>query len=70
MVWTEPPTEADRAAAIAAAGGDLVTLYPVDDGVWSDAWKIGRRDGVPFTGVEVDMSHYLAETVESILVTS
>ncbi len=67
VVWTEPPTEADRAAAIAAAGGDLVTLYPVDDGVWSDAWKVGRRDRVPFTGVEVDMSHYLAETVEQIL---
>lgn len=67
VVWTEPPTEADRAAAISAAGGDLVTLYPVDSGAWSDAWKVGRRDGAPFTGVEVDMSHYLAETVEQIL---
>jgi hypothetical protein len=67
VVWTEPPTEADRAAAISGAGGDLVTLYPVEDSVWSDAWKIGRRDDVAFTGIEVDMSHYLVDTVEQIL---
>jgi hypothetical protein len=67
VVWTEPPTDVDRTAAIAAAGGDLVALYPVEDGVWSDAWKIGRRDGAPFTGVEVDMSHYLLDAVEQIL---
>ena len=67
LAWTEPPTDEDRAAAIAAAGGDLVMLYPVEDGVWSDSWKIGRRDGVPFTGIEVDMSHCLVETVESIV---
>ena len=42
-------------------------LYPVEGGVWSDAWKIGRRDDVPFTGIEVDMSHYLVEAVEAIL---
>lgn len=67
VVWRAPPTEADRAAAIAAAGGDLVTLYPAEAGVWSDAWKIGRRDDVPFTGIEVDMSHSLADTVEQVL---
>jgi hypothetical protein len=62
--WS-PPTEADRAAAISAVGGDLVTLYPVEEGVWSDAWKIGRRDGAPFMGIEVDMSHCLVDTVAS-----
>jgi hypothetical protein len=67
VLWREPPTEADRAAAISAAGGDLVTLYPVEAGVWSDAWKIGRRDDVPFTGIEVDMSHCLVDTVEQVL---
>jgi hypothetical protein len=67
VVWREPPTDADRTAAISAAGGDLVTLYPVEAGVWSDAWKIGRRDDVPFTGIEVDMSHYLVDTVEQVL---
>jgi hypothetical protein len=66
VVWTEPPSDADRAAAISGADGDLVMLYPAEDGVWSDAWKVGRRDGAPFTGIEVDMSHYLVETVESI----
>jgi hypothetical protein len=67
VVWREPPSEADRAAAIAAAGGDLVTLYPVEGGVWADAWKIGRRNGVPFTGIEVDTSHSLVDTVEQVL---
>jgi hypothetical protein len=67
VMWADPPGEADRAAAISAAGGDLVTLYPVEDGVWADAWKIGRRDSAPFTGIEVDMSHYVVETIERTL---
>jgi predicted nucleotidyltransferase len=67
VIWREAPSEADRAGAIAAAQGDLVWLYPLEDGVWSDAWKVGRRDDVPFTGIEVDMSHYLVETVERVL---
>ena len=66
-MWRQPPTEADRAAAISAAAGDLVRLYPTEGGVWADAWKIGRREGVPFTGIEVDMSHYLVDTVEQVL---
>jgi hypothetical protein len=71
VIWTEAPTEDARAGAISAAGGDLVLLYPLEDEVpgpvWSDAWKIGRQNGVPFTGIEVDMSHYVVETVEETL---
>jgi hypothetical protein len=72
VIWAAPPTDGDRGEAIAAAGGDLVGLYPVeDDGrfgpVWSDAWKIGRREESPFTGVEVDMHHFLAASVEKTL---
>ena len=71
VVWREPPTETDRAAAIAAAGGDLVTLYPVEDiergPLWQDAWKVGRLGDEPFTGVEVDGSHLLVGTVEHVL---
>jgi hypothetical protein len=71
VIWREPPTEADRAMAIAAAGGDLVTLYPVEDNdvgpLWQDAWKIGRLGDEPFTGVEVDGSHLLVGTVERVL---
>jgi hypothetical protein len=71
VIWAKAPTEFERAEAIDAAGGDLVHLYAVEEGelgpVWSDAWKAGRRDDVPLTGVEVDMHHFLAETVESIL---
>jgi hypothetical protein len=71
VIWREPPLEADRAMAIAAAGGDLVTLYPVEDNdvgpLWQDAWKIGRLGDEPFTGVEVDGSHLLIGTVERVL---
>jgi hypothetical protein len=73
VVWAEPPTDAERGGAIAAAGGDLVHLYPgeEDDGrlgpVWPDAWKIGRREETPFTGVEVDMHHFLVHALEKVL---
>lgn len=67
VIWRHAPSEEDRARAIAAAGGDLVSLYPLEDGVWCDAWKVGRRDDVPFTGIEVDMSHVLVETVDRVL---
>ena len=71
VAWSEPPTATERADAIVAAGGDLVRLYPVEDyglgPVWADAWKIGRLDGAPLTGVEVDMHHFLAANVERVL---
>jgi hypothetical protein len=72
VVWAEPPSEAERGGAIAAARGDLVHLYPEeDDGrlgpVWTDAWKIGRHEEGPFTGVEVDMHHFLLHAVEKVL---
>ena len=72
VIWSDPPTETERAEAIAAAGGDLVRLYPAEEGelggpVWSDAWKVGRRDDVRLTGIEVDMHHFLAETLEGVL---
>ena len=71
VVRTEPPTNADRGGAIAAAGGDLVWLHPVEDDVpgpvWCDVWKIGRRGDQAFTGIEVDMHHVLAKTVEQTL---
>jgi hypothetical protein len=67
VAWSRPPTEDDRAAAIARARGDLVHLYPSDAGLWADAWKVERRGGEAFTGIEVDMSHGVVETVERIL---
>jgi hypothetical protein len=71
IVRATPPTETGRRSAIAAAGGDLVRLYPVEveaaGPVWADAWKIGRKDRVPLTGIEVDMHHVLVEAVERTL---
>jgi hypothetical protein len=71
VLWDRPPTDAERADAIVAADGDLVRLYPAEEyglgPVWADAWKIGRLDGAPLTGVEVDMHHFLVERVEQVL---
>jgi predicted nucleotidyltransferase len=71
VVWDRPPTDAERAEAIVKAEGDLVRLYPAEEyglgPVWADAWKIGRLDGAPLTGVEVDLHHFLVERVETVL---
>jgi hypothetical protein len=71
VIWSAPPTDDDRRSAIEAVDGDLVQLYPVEETeaglLWSDAWKVGRRGGSPFSGVEVDMVHCLDETVERTL---
>lgn len=71
VVWVRGPTDPERAEAIVTAGGDLVQLYPAEDfglgPVWADAWKIGRLDDAPLTGVEVDMHHFLTEDVERVL---
>ena len=71
VIWREPPTEADRAMAIAAAGGDLVTLYPVEDNgvgpLWQDAWKIGRRATSRSLASRSTGATFLVETVERVL---
>jgi hypothetical protein len=71
VMWDRPPTDAERAGAIVDAAGDLVRLYPSEEyglgPVWADAWKIGRLDGAPLTGVEVDMHHFLVERIEQVL---
>jgi hypothetical protein len=71
VVWSEPPTETERADAIVAASGDLVRLYPDEEyglgPVWADAWKIGRIDCAPLTCVEVDMHHFLVANLERVL---
>jgi hypothetical protein len=71
VIWDRPPTDPERANAIVAAEGDLVHLYPAEEyglgPVWTDAWKIGRLDGAPLTGVEVDMHHFLVERIEQVL---
>jgi predicted nucleotidyltransferase len=66
IFWREPPTDADRSAAVERADGDLELLYPYDPEwrAWYDAWKVGRRDGAPKTGISVESVHVTMETVE------
>ncbi len=60
VLWHEPPTDEQRRELIEQAGGDLERLYPFEaaEGVWTDDWKLGRRDDVPKTGISIDMQHY------------
>lgn len=56
VFWRREPTDDERAAAIAAAGGDLHRLWPYADAdrAWFDDWFIGRRAGAPKSGVLVE----------------
>ena len=47
VFWHEPPTDDERLAAIEQAGGELETVYPLEDDAWYDDWKLGRHGGVP-----------------------
>ena len=67
VFWHEPPTEDERLAAIEQAGGELETLYPVENGAWYDDWKLGRHGGVPKSGVSIDMPHQTMTTVDATL---
>jgi hypothetical protein len=67
VFWHEPPTEDERLAAVEQAGGELETLYPVEDDAWYDDWKLGRHGGVPKSGVSIDMPHQTTATVEATL---
>jgi hypothetical protein len=66
VFWLDAPTDDERGAAIERARGDLEQLYPYDpvERAWFDDWKVGRRGGVPKTGISVDMVHVTTETVE------
>jgi len=69
VFWHEDPTEAERAAAIDAAQGDLEQLYAYDEVelAWFDDWKSGRRDGAPKTGISVESVHVTTAVVEGAL---
>lgn len=56
IFWRSAPTDEARAAAVAGAGGDLHRLWPFAeaDRAWFDDWFIGRRGGVPKSGVLVE----------------
>jgi hypothetical protein len=70
LFWRHPPTDAERRAAIAEIGGDLIALYPFDaqEQVWCDDLMLGRRaPGSSHSGVLVELVHYTQATVERTL---
>ena len=56
VFWRSAPGDDERAAAIAAAGGDLHRLWPYADvdRAWFDDWFIGRCADEPKSGVLVE----------------
>jgi hypothetical protein len=66
VVWAAPPTEAQRRAAIAAAGGRDARLWPRDEAyrMWEDAWWDGGPAG---HGLLLEVDHSLVEDVEAQL---
>ena len=67
VFWHEPPTEDERLAAVEQAGGELETVYLLEDDAWYDDWKLGRHGGVPKSGVSIDMPHQTVATVDATL---
>lgn len=70
VFWHTPPTEAERGAVIAAAGADLVRLYPYDTDydLWEDTYMVGRAaPDAQQTGLLVEAEHYTGAGMERIL---
>ena len=69
VFWRRAPTDDERAAAIAAAGGDLHRLWPYAevDRAWFDDWFIGRRGDEPKSGVLVEPVHMTIDDASSVV---
>lgn len=69
VFWRRAPSDDERAAAIAAAGGDLHRLwsYADVDRAWFDDWFIGRRDDEPKSGVLVEPVHMTIDGAASVV---
>jgi hypothetical protein len=68
VFWAVDPTKAERAAAIATAGGDLHLLYEPDGIYWEDAFFVGSdAAGTPKSGQFVEISHIRTDVIAGIL---
>lgn len=59
VYWSAPPTDAERRAAVAAAGGTLLELYPYEEDEWAEEIAMG--------GFHVGTSTFLGETMARYL---
>jgi hypothetical protein len=59
VYWSEPPTDGERRAAVAAAGGALLELYPYEEDEWAEE--------IDFGGFHVGTSTFLVSTMERYL---
>ena len=69
VFWLREPSDDERAAAIAAAGGDLHRLWPYAevDRAWFDDWFIGRRGDEPKSGVLVEPVHMTLDDAAAVV---
>jgi predicted nucleotidyltransferase len=70
VFWHQPPSEAERQAAVARSGTDLLRLYPYDaaEEIWEDNLILGRAaPGIPKSGVLIEVVHYTADFMRRTL---
>lgn len=59
VYWREPPTDEDRQEPIRRLNGDIINYWPLEDEEWSEDYLV--------QGVQLDLSHFLAATIEQYL---
>lgn len=70
VFWHQPPTDTERKEMADQTGGDVLRLYPYDEGeqVWCDDLMLGRKSIVEInSGVLVEVVHYTNIFIESTL---
>lgn len=70
VFWHQPPTDTERKEMANQTGGDVLRLYPYDEGeqVWCDDLMLGRKSIVEInSGVLVEVVHYTNIFIESTL---
>ena len=59
VYWQEPPTDAERLAAIEGVNGRILMFEPFQDDEWSEDYLVGD--------MQMDLSHFLVRTIDQYL---
>ena len=64
VYWSAPPTDAERRAAVEAAGGALLELWPYEEDEWAEEISFGGFHAGTSTFLVETMERYLREVVD------
>lgn len=59
VFWKKAPQDMDRKSPIAEANGQILDYYPYEEKEWSETYLV--------KGIKFEMSHFLTDTLESII---